>query len=310
MSNKIMLVGLSLCLGLLSGVTLAADEGDDWTQNGRTPMAEYYSPLTSIDTRNVHSLGLAWEFDDFVVRGGIHRGTEATPLVVDGIMYFTGPWSVVYAVDATTGHSLWRYDPQVPGEVGRRACCDAVNRGVAIEGGVVYVGTLDGYLAAVDAKTGKPLWKVDTLIDHSRSYTITGAPRVAGSVVLIGNSGAEMGVRGYVSAYDLHTGKLAWRFFCVPGAPTGEVETPEMVRRTQNVESKQPLGSGRRWHAVGFHRLRSGHPPGVCRYRQRHATSGLDSQPGRRQQSIPLLHRRPGCGHRAHEMVLPNDPRG
>ena len=246
MSNKIMLVGFSLCLGLLSGVTLAADEGDDWTQNGRTTMADYYSPLTSIDTRNVHSLGLAWEFDDFVVRGGIHRGTEATPLVVDGIMYFTGPWSVVYAIDATTGHSLWTYDPQVPGEIGRRACCDAVNRGVAIDGGAVYVGTLDGYLAAVDAKTGKLLWKVDTLIDHSRSYTITGAPRVAGSVVLIGNSGAEMGVRGYVSAYDLHTGKLAWRFFCVPGAPAGEVETPEMAaaRKTWSPNSRWDLGGG------------------------------------------------------------------
>ena len=157
MLNKIMLAGLSLGLGWLSGVTLAADEGEDWTQNGRTHMANYFSPLTSIDTQNVHSLGLAWEFDDFVVRGGIHRGTEATPLVVDGIMYFTGPWSVVYAVDAITGHSLWRYDPQVPGEVGRRACCDAVNRGVAIDSGVVYVGTLDGYLAALDAKTGKQL---------------------------------------------------------------------------------------------------------------------------------------------------------
>jgi quinohemoprotein ethanol dehydrogenase len=195
----------------------------------------------------------------------------------------------------------------VPGEVGRRACCDAVNRGVAIDGGVVYVGTLDGYLAAVDAKTGKLLWKVDTLIDHSRSYTITGAPRVAGSVVLIGNSGAEMGVRGYVSAYDLHTGKLAWRFFCVPGAPTGEIETPEMAaaRKTWSPNSRWDLGGGGTpWDSIVYD------PATRLVYRQRHATSGLDSQSGWRQQSLPLLHRRPECGHRAHEMVLPNDPRG
>ena len=238
---------LSAVAFLSSAAADSANVADaDWPENGRTYVADYYSPLKSIDASNAREVGLAWEFDDFIVRGNVHRGLEATPVVVDGIMYFTGPWSVVYALDAETGRRLWRFDPKVPGEFNRRACCDVVNRGVAVHDGVVYVGTLDGYLAAVDAKTGQPVWKVDTLIDRSRSYTITGAPRVAGSVVLIGNAGAEMGVRGYVSAYDLKSGKMMWRFFCVPGAPGAEPETAEMVaaRKTWSPDSRWDLGGG------------------------------------------------------------------
>jgi quinohemoprotein ethanol dehydrogenase len=238
-------MGLAL---VLSTENAAAETLPDlgWTENGRTSVADYYSPLASIDSTNVQRLGLAWEFDDFVVRGGVHRGMEATPLVVDGIMYFSGPWSVVYALDAANGRSLWKFDPGVHGEFNRRACCDVVNRGVAVQDGVLYVGTLDGYLAAVDAKTGRPVWKVDTLIDRSRSYTITGAPRIAGPLILIGNSGAEMGVRGYVSAYDLKTGKLIWRFYCVPAAPGTEPETDEMsvARKTWSPNSRWDLGGG------------------------------------------------------------------
>jgi quinohemoprotein ethanol dehydrogenase len=207
----------------------------------------YHYPEGQIDAASVGKLGVAWEFDGFVVRGRTNRGVEATPVVVDGVMYATGPWSVVYALDARTGRLLWQYDPDVDGSFARRTCCDAVNRGVAVVDGTVYVATLDGYLVALDAKTGKPLWKADTITDRSRSYAITGAPRVAGNVVVIGNGGGEMGVRGYASAYDRRTGKLAWRFFVVPGDPqAGPDESPDVTeaRKTWDPHSAWDLGGG------------------------------------------------------------------
>jgi quinohemoprotein ethanol dehydrogenase len=213
---------------------------------GVSAIGDHYSDSTTINARSVSQLGLAWEFKDFVVRGRTHHGMEATPMVVDGVMYVSGPWSVVYALDATTGHLLWQFDPQVDGEYARRGCCDVVNRGVAVHNGVVYDATFDGYLVALDARSGKPLWKADTFIDRSKSYTSTGAPVVAGPNVLIGNGGAEMGVRGYTSAYELKTGKLAWRFFSVPGDPATPDEHPELTaaRKTWAVNSTWDLGGG------------------------------------------------------------------
>lgn len=187
-------VAASLLSGCGGGAADTAS-GPAWQQE----TAHFY-PLSDIAGGNVEKLGVAWEFTDFVARGRTNRGIEATPVVVDGVMYESGPWSVVYALDAKTGAERWRYDPEVDGAYARRACCDAVNRGVAVADGLVFVGTLDGYLAAVDARTGRQAWKTDTLTDRTRSYTLTGAPRVAGDNVVIGNSGAEMGVRGYVSA--------------------------------------------------------------------------------------------------------------
>lgn len=207
----------------------------------------HYYPASQIEASNVAKLGVAWEFKDFVVRGRTNRGIEATPVVVDGVMYTSGPWSVVYALDAKTGKLLWQYDPGVDGQYARRTCCDVVNRGVAVDDGIVYVATLDGYLAAVDAKTGKEKWKADTFIDRTRSYAITGAPRVAGRNVVIGNGGAEMGVRGYATAFDKKTGKLAWRFFIVPGDPAaGPDEHPEVTeaRKTWDPKSRWDLGGG------------------------------------------------------------------
>ncbi len=207
----------------------------------------HFAPATQIDAGNLAKLGLAWEFKDFVVRGRTNRGVEATPIVVDGTMYTTGPWSVVYALDAKTGALKWQFDPQVDGQFARRTCCDAVNRGVAVADGIVYVATLDGYLVALDSKTGKPAWKTDTIVDRTRSYAITGAPRVAGRNVVIGNGGAEMGVRGYVTALDRRTGRLAWRFFTVPGDPAkGPDEHPEVTeaRRTWDPKSAWNLGGG------------------------------------------------------------------
>ena len=138
------------------------------------------------------------------------RGQEATPLVIDGVMYTSGTWGYVYAVDAASGRELWRYDPHSDLFAGRNPCCDLVNRGVAVWKGKVYVASGDGRLHAVDAATGKKLWEVDTITDHKQPYASTGAPQIAGDVVVIGNGGADMGhggVRGYVSAYDLETGK-------------------------------------------------------------------------------------------------------
>src|SRR5690606_18898679 len=134
------------------------------------------------------------------------------------------------AVDAKTGKQRWRYDPEVDGSYNRRACCDVVNRGLQVWRGRVYVGTLDGHLVSLDAATGKELWRVDTLIDReTRSYTITGPTQIAKNVVVVGNSGGEYGVRGYVTAYDLETGEQKWRFFMVPGDPSKTPpEHPEM----------------------------------------------------------------------------------
>ncbi|MFQ5699605.1 MAG: PQQ-dependent dehydrogenase, methanol/ethanol family [Myxococcota bacterium] len=202
----------------------ASREPGSWLAHGRTWSEQRFSPLREIDASNVSRLGLAWAYET-----GTLRGLEATPIVVDGVMYATGSWSIVFALDAATGRELWRYDPHVPGEAGRKACCDVVNRGVAVWKGRVFEGTLDGRLIALDAATGKLLWQVQT-VDPSRAYTITGAPRVVGDRVIIGNGGAEFGVRGYFGAYDVETGELRWRFYVVPAGPDGPFEQPELER--------------------------------------------------------------------------------
>src|SRR5579871_5743777 len=189
----------------------AADQHPDvWLSHGRTYSEQRYSPLKDITTSNVGQLGLAW-FADL----DVNRGMEASPLVVDGVMYVTSAWSIVYALDAKTGARKWTFDPQVDKERGQKACCDVVNRGVALWKGKVYVGTIDGRLIALDAATGKKIWDVVT-VDQAKPYTITGAPRVIKGKVLIGNGGAELGVRGYLTAYDAETGQQAWRFFMTP----------------------------------------------------------------------------------------------
>lgn len=238
--------GLLGCSSLALGAESPAGAG--WPLNGRTFHEEHFSPLQQINPRNVGTLGLAWEFDGFVVRGRTHRGVEASPLMADGVLYFSGPWSVVYAVEARSGKLLWQYDPGVLGQWARKTCCDVVNRGVALWEGRVYVATLDGYLVALDAKKGRLLWKADTFTDRvTMNYASTGAPRIAGKYVVIGNGGAEMGARGYVSAYDLQSGKLAWRFFTVPGDPKkGPDESPDvtLARRTWSPDSRWDLGGG------------------------------------------------------------------
>ena len=228
----------------------------DWLLNGRTHSQERFSPLTKINRTNVERLALAWEFRDFVVRGRTHRGMESNPIAVDGVLYLSGPWGVAYAIDARTGKSLWTFDSKADGNYGRSACCDVVNRGLAVWKGKVYTAALDGYLIAIDVKTGQQVWRVDTFIDRHANYTSTGAPCIAGDKILIGNAGGDMDSRGYVSAYDLETGKLAWRFFIVPGNPNnGPDETPDvtLARKTWASDTRWDLGGGgNAWDAMAY----------------------------------------------------------
>ena len=229
-------------------ITNADSEPGNWLSHGRTYSEQRYSPLKQVNTENVKELGLAWYFDM-----PERRGIEATPLVIDGRMYTTSAWSVVYALNAKTGKELWTYDPEVPKSRGSAACCDAVNRGVAAWGDKVYVGTLDGRLVALDAKTGKEVWDVNT-IDPEKPYTITGAPRAVKGKILIGNGGAEYGVRGYVTAYDAETGEQAWRFYTVPGNPADGFEdaTQEMAAKTWTGEWWKMGGGGTVWDSITY----------------------------------------------------------
>jgi len=226
----------------------ADQEPGNWMSHGRTYSEQRFSPLKQISDQNVGQLALAW-YVDLETR----RGQEATPIVVDGVMYFTTAWSKVYAVKAASGERLWSYDPKVPPEWAINACCDVVNRGVAVWRGKVFVGTLDGRLVALDAATGKLVWETLT-IDPKFRYTITGAPRVVKGKVLIGNGGSEMGVRGYVSAYDADTGQLVWRFYTVPGDPSKPFETPilEKAAKTWTGEWWKLGGGGTVWDSIVY----------------------------------------------------------
>jgi len=221
---------------------IANDAHDrNWLNYGLNYGETRYSQLDEISTDNVAGLGLAWSH-------GLEsrRGVEATPIVVDGIMFVTASWSVVHALDAVTGEALWVYDPEVPREYAHKGCCDVVNRGVSVYDGKVFVGAFDGYLHALDAATGERVWKVDTIENRAMSYTITGAPRVINGKVIIGNGGAEYGVRGYVSVYDVATGDMVWRFYTVPGDPSKPYENEAMAMAAETWDP-----AGKYWEAGG-----------------------------------------------------------
>ena len=183
------------------------DNYGDWLTYGRGYSEDRYSKLDQITKDNLDELGIAWTLDL-----GTKRGIQATPLVVDGVMFFSGPWSTIYAVDARKGDIIWTFDPAVPRKKARDMCCGVVNRGLAIYKGAVFIGTMDGRLISVDAATGKQNWSVATF-DPDSNYSITGAPRIANGKVIIGNGGAELAyTRGFVTAYDAETGEQAWRF--------------------------------------------------------------------------------------------------
>ncbi len=225
--------------------------GENWDNPGGDWAESHFSRLEEITPANVGELGLAWEYDL-----GTSRVQEATPVVIDGVMYTSGNLGRVYALNAATGEELWTFLPELDMQVNRHACCDQANRGVAVADGKVMVGALDGMLYALNAETGAVEWSVDTVVDHARGYTITGAPELAGDLVVIGNAGAEYDARGYVTAYDVETGEQAWRFFTIPRDPaSGEQENPELVAalETWSEDTRWDIGGGgTAWDAIVY----------------------------------------------------------
>jgi quinohemoprotein ethanol dehydrogenase len=220
-----------------------------WLTTGRDAGKTHYSPLDQINRQTAARLGFAWE-----LKTDTNRGMEATPIVVDGVMYTSGVAGRVYALDAATGRLLWRFEPPLKLRNARGSCCDLVNRGVAVWKGLVYVGSFEGVLYALDARDGTIRWQTDT-IEPGRAYSITGAPQIAGKVVVIGNGGAEFDSRGYVSAYELQTGRLAWRFYTVPGDAKAPVESKALAMAAKTWDPNRDLsggGGGNAWDAIAY----------------------------------------------------------
>ena len=192
---------------------LAKDPGD-WLTAAGDWAEQRFSPLKQINDKTVGRLGLLWYADL-----DTYRGVEGTPLVIDGVIYNISAWDVTTAYDGVTGRKLWTFDPKVPVSWARLTCCGPVSRGLAAWHGRLIMGTIDGRLISIDAKSGQPVWSVNTL-EPGQPLSITGAPRIADGMVVIGNSGGDLGARGYISAYDADTGKFAWKFYIVPGDPS------------------------------------------------------------------------------------------
>lgn len=241
----------------------AGKTGQQWLMNAGSYSQDRYSPLTQINSSNVNRLGLAWYYDTDSLPGTL----EASPVISNGTLYATVTWGQVFAVDARTGKEKWRWDPHVghlnfptgstgnPNKVrtGPSMCCGPGNRGVAVYGGKVYVGTLDSRLVALDAETGKVDWEVQTA-DKNADYSITGAPLVVKGRVIIGNGGGEFAVRGYISAYDAETGKLDWRFYTVPGDPSKPFENKAMeaAAKTWSGDWWKLGGGGNPWNSIAY----------------------------------------------------------
>lgn len=221
----------------------------NWATHGGGADESSFSRLKQINKGNVKRLRLEWSLD---LPG--ERSLEATPLAVDGVLYFTGSLSVVYAVDAVSGKLLWSYDPEIwrHGPQKLRLIMP-VNRGAAYADGKIFSGTLDGRLIALDAKTGKLVWSATTVEANSK-HTVTGAPRIVKDKVLIGNGGADFGARGYVTAYDIHTGKQAWRFYTVPGSPAENAGDPAMEKaaKTWSGEYWKTGTGGTAWNGITY----------------------------------------------------------
>jgi PQQ-dependent dehydrogenase (methanol/ethanol family) len=235
--------------------TPVASARADWPAYGLDAAETRFSPLTEINPATIARLGLGWTS----VVGEGSAPQEATPLVVDGVMYVITTWSVTAALDAATGKELWRWDPEIDRRISQsgtsRLCCGIVNRGLAIADGKVFVPTLDGRLVALDAKTGQPVWSTQATPKDDIAYSLTIAPRVAKGKVIIGNSGAEFPpYRGYVSAYDVATGREAWRFYTVPGDPSKGFENPAMAAaaKTWSGEWWKYGGGGSVWDGISY----------------------------------------------------------
>jgi PQQ-dependent dehydrogenase (methanol/ethanol family) len=251
--NKYLLIIATLAFSLSSAATdmptivnqaKIVDPGSEWLSYGRTYREQRFSPLNEINRDNVDELDLAWSF-----KFDTARGMEATPIVHNGVIYMSTGWSHVHALDARTGQELWHYDAEVPKAQLAKTCCGPVNRGVAIwqeddnSPLQIFFGALDGRLIALDAKTGTENWSIQSTPTDG-NYSVTGAPRIVKGMVIIGNGGAELGVRGYVSAYDVTTGEMKWRFYTVPGDRN---EPQENVA----LEAALETWSGDEWYKLG-----------------------------------------------------------
>ncbi len=241
-------------LAMLASAALVANSpssslgtAENWPGVGGSADESSFSQLGGITTANVKKLGLSSSLD---LEGEV--SLEATPIAVDGVIYFSGSYSAVYAVEGVSGKLLWKYDPQSwkvhPEKMGM-----GVNRGVAYDDGRVFVAALDGRLIALDAKSGAVQWITET-IPKGTLHTSTGAPRTFKGKVIIGNGGADIGQRGYVSAYDQKTGALAWRFYTVPGKPEENKGDPtlEMIEKTWTGEYWKKGTGGTVWNGMTF----------------------------------------------------------
>lgn len=236
-----------------------AGKGTEWTINGMNWGEQRYSTMTQINPANVGKLALAWSYE--LGPGGGNQ--QATPLYSNGVIYTVTNWSIVAAVDAKTGKELWRYDPDAdrtmtqPGK--SRLCCGVNSRGVALYEGKVLVPVIDGRMQALDAATGKLLWSSwaipEPTAGEQSSYSLTMAARVAKGKVFIGNAGAEFPpFRGYVSAFDVNTGKLLWKFYTTPGDPSKGFENKAMetAAKTWGGEWWKMGGGGSMWDGMAY----------------------------------------------------------
>ena len=224
------------------------NDGRNWPAYGRTFSETHYSPLSEINRETVPRLNLAWTLDLDVTNN------LSTPLAVDGIIYVASGYSFVHAVDAKTGKLLWRYDPEVAKAAGTKLRTGWGIRGLSFWKGRLFVGTHDGRLISLDAKTGQPVWTVQTLDANDGSF-ISGPPRVFNDKVIIGFGGGDFGaVRGYVTAYDTATGKQLWRWWTVPGDPAKgfENKSMEMAAKTWTGEWWKYGGGGTVWNAMTY----------------------------------------------------------
>jgi quinohemoprotein ethanol dehydrogenase len=224
----------------------------EWMSYGRTWDEQRFSPLKQINDRNVQGLGLEW-FADLNSR----RGVEANPLMVDGVLYNIVSFNIATAYDAKTGRTLWTYDPKVEPQWARYACCGPSTRGLALWKGKVYIAALDGRLIALDARTGREIWTVQTF-DRSQPFTMTAPPHVFDGKVVVGNAGADYGVRGFVAAFDAESGKQLWKFYTVPGDPSkgpdGEASDSvmAMAAKTWTGEWWKHGGGGTAWDSIVY----------------------------------------------------------
>ena len=236
-----------------------AGKGTEWTINGMDWGEQRYSTMTQINPGNVSKLASVWSYE--LGPGG--GSQQATPLYSNGVLYTVTNWSIVAAVDAKTGKEIWRYDPRAdrtmtqPGK--SRLCCGVNSRGIALYEGKVLVPVVDGRMQALDAATGKLLWSSWAIPEPKDGeispYSLTMAARVAKGKVFIGNAGAEFPpFRGYVSAFDVNTGKELWKFYTTPGDPSKGFENKAMeaAAKTWAGEWWKMGGGGSMWDGMAY----------------------------------------------------------